>query len=263
MNISNIPGLELANPTHTDFLRKATLQEVCDRFNNQYAPFKNSENKACKGVYDTTLAVLNHYQLLGEVYSYIDQTSSKQMFSLSKDIIEKNKDKEVTENNSEHKQIQKFKSDTNNVNIERLKKLSSATNKSRVLIERCIKKKLEYDLSIEEIMHLSSEKKCYYTGVAFEPCGDNSLTFDRISNKVGYVSGNVVACTQKVNELKSSLFESTHSLFKDISDLKQFVDVIYAKSCGNNTDCESEIEKDFDIDKYLNEITIKGLKQRG
>jgi len=76
-------------------------------------------------------------------------------------------------------------------------------------IEKAREKGMEFDLSLAEFAKIVGRKTCFYTGVVMrKPIGANStdfhdLTLDRIDNKKGYVSGNVVACTRAANQLKA------------------------------------------------------------
>lgn len=70
---------------------------------------------------------------------------------------------------------------------------------------------IEFTLSFRAMKNLLSATKCYYTGLLLtNPEGPeeaklkpSDLTIDRIDCKVGYVSGNVVACSNAANQLKS------------------------------------------------------------
>lgn len=91
---------------------------------------------------------------------------------------------------------------------------------------------LEFSLSIEEMSALLKTRVCYYTDadlVVFphdreamkrkgEALPGNYLTLDRKDNNKGYVSGNVVACSQEINKLKDQMsaveFERTVSMKK-------------------------------------------------
>ena len=56
-------------------------------------------------------------------------------------------------------------------------------------------------------------KRCYYTGIRFdEKIKDKQLTLDRVDRLQGYVKGNVVACTDKANQMKMHLFECQSAL---------------------------------------------------
>ena len=62
-------------------------------------------------------------------------------------------------------------------------------------------------------MKLYKTKRCYYTGVRFdEKIKDKQLTLDRVDRFQGYVKGNVVACTDKANQIKMQLFECQSAL---------------------------------------------------
>lgn len=67
---------------------------------------------------------------------------------------------------------------------------------------------IEFMLTQNQYRKLTKQTHCFYTGVKFEAEGDNKISIDRIDNVKGYVDGNVVACTCKINKLKQSLFES-------------------------------------------------------
>jgi len=87
---------------------------------------------------------------------------------------------------------------------------------------------IKFDLSLDDIQDIILAKKCYYTNVTFDN-KDNLKTVDRINNKKGYVKGNVVACTDKINQFKNEILENKKSrLFNDVADLKKFVDILYA-----------------------------------
>lgn len=60
-----------------------------------------------------------------------------------------------------------------------------------------------------EIYH-SQDGKCFYTGAelhvkAGEGRKENSLSVDRVNNKLGYTRENVVFCTSRINTVKSNL----------------------------------------------------------
>jgi len=65
-------------------------------------------------------------------------------------------------------------------------------------------RKIDFDLSFNETKKLLNQKKCYFTGHDFDE-QNNIRTFDRIDNNLGYINGNVVACTKEFNEKKGSL----------------------------------------------------------
>lgn len=81
-------------------------------------------------------------------------------------------------------------------------------------------RKKEFNLTLEDIRKLLLTKKCYYLDCPLEEYDSslpdskhspNERTIDRIDNTLGYVSGNVVACSRKANQLKNIVFESGFS----------------------------------------------------
>lgn len=78
-------------------------------------------------------------------------------------------------------------------------------------------KVLEYNLTLEYIKELllKQEYKDYYTGLVPENYEDYSL--DRIDSNLGYIEGNVVITTNRVNAMKNDM--STEEFKKLISDL--------------------------------------------
>lgn len=64
---------------------------------------------------------------------------------------------------------------------------------------------IKFDLSFMVLKNLMEQKKCFYTGRKFEPKGDHALSIDRMDNKIGYVDGNVVACTVEINRKKTDI----------------------------------------------------------
>jgi len=66
---------------------------------------------------------------------------------------------------------------------------------------------LDFNLTFRTVKRLLTQEKCYFTGEEFveDLNVDNSRTFDRLDNNKGYVEGNVVACTRRINESKGNL----------------------------------------------------------
>jgi len=79
-------------------------------------------------------------------------------------------------------------------------------------IQYCVDKKIEFNLSFYEFKRLITAKYCKYTGtlLTHRPPGKKNMnssdvTIDRVDNKVGYVTGNVVACCHAYNSFKGVL----------------------------------------------------------
>lgn len=68
---------------------------------------------------------------------------------------------------------------------------------------------IKFTLSLTSFRNLMRAKKCYYTGVELTygiGAGEKQstdITVDRVDNQLGYVKGNVVACSHAANQLKS------------------------------------------------------------
>jgi hypothetical protein len=79
---------------------------------------------------------------------------------------------------------------------------------------------LEFTLTFTSMKNLLSAKKCHYTGVPIAVNADpqkgiHKLTLDRVDSTKGYIPGNVVACADVVNSMKS-VIEQNPELFKKI-----------------------------------------------
>ena len=86
----------------------------------------------------------------------------------------------------------------------------------RIISIKTKRGELGFDIDLEYISNLYEKQKgkCIYTGVKMltkKGSGllDNTLSFDRINSEIGYLKGNVVLCTKKVNVCKSNLDEDT------------------------------------------------------
>ena len=63
----------------------------------------------------------------------------------------------------------------------------------------------DFTLSFAEYKRLMLKKTCAYSGIPFADVINvwASRTLDRVDSSLGYVSGNVVACTHGMNQIKS------------------------------------------------------------
>lgn len=86
------------------------------------------------------------------------------------------------------------------------------------IYQSAVDRKLEFDLSFDTVRSLLEEPTCYYTKKPFEETGNFARSFDRVNSDLGYVEGNVVACTVDINSKKSNLsFEEIEILYKVLS----------------------------------------------
>lgn len=84
----------------------------------------------------------------------------------------------------------------------------------------------DFNLTFSDVKRLLSRKKCAYTGVSFEPTGDNQRTIDRIDHTKGYVKGNVVPVTDLSNRVKNSLFEEHSGCDLTFSEVVKMIKVL-------------------------------------
>ena len=66
---------------------------------------------------------------------------------------------------------------------------------------------IEVNLTFAELKKVLKTKKCFFTGVELDYIENtpNQLTVDRLDNDLGYVNGNIVACSKEFNEIKGNL----------------------------------------------------------
>lgn len=83
-------------------------------------------------------------------------------------------------------------------------------------IESCKRRGIEFNLSLISVHNILRAKYCFYTGIeltrppyrfdGYVPQGyerkNTDVTIERLDNRLGYVSKNVVACSKYANSLK-------------------------------------------------------------
>lgn len=82
-------------------------------------------------------------------------------------------------------------------------------------IQDAQKRKIEFTLSFAQFKRLCHTSKCFYTGTLLTlqtgPEQKHSdLTLDRVDSSKGYVPGNVVACCNLFNNIKSTFENPSH-----------------------------------------------------
>lgn len=86
--------------------------------------------------------------------------------------------------------------------------MKSTVQKKRNCLRANAKKRgIKFSLSAEDVRQLLTQTRCYYTGVLFSLDHANARhsSVDRVDPALGYVKGNVVMCTVRVNAAKSDL----------------------------------------------------------
>lgn len=96
---------------------------------------------------------------------------------------------------------------------------SMVANKFLNLKASATRRGKEFNLRIADVRNLLRRKRCYYTNVPFDTTV-NLRSIDRIDCTKGYVKGNVVACTVRINHLKS-IFEHNNNVSKE--EIKKFL----------------------------------------
>ena len=89
--------------------------------------------------------------------------------------------------------------------------LEDILTKRLQLLRSAKSRNLEFNLTDEDVRQILERKTCYYTKARFSSSPDYQRTVDRIDNKLGYISGNVVACIHGVNQLKNLLIENNNN----------------------------------------------------
>lgn len=110
---------------------------------------------------------------------------------------------------------------------------------------------IEFDLSIERLAELCSNKTCYFSKETMtfyahdsselrsgnRKLPDNYLTIDRLDSDKGYIDENVVACTHSMNQLKDQMTkeEFEHAMaVRTIMANKNFTPAQLALIAGNH-----------------------------
>ena len=118
-----------------------------------------------------------------------------------------------------------------NIDVVSLRQDKTTITLEDVLLKRlqlyrsAVSRNIEFSLDDEDVRTILERKTCYYTGARFRDNTDYHRTVDRIDNKLGYVKGNVVACTLGANRLKNIILEDTrdNKFVLTITQLKKMV----------------------------------------
>lgn len=92
-------------------------------------------------------------------------------------------------------------------------RLIAIAQKYKNLVQSAKSRNKEFNLTFNDVKKLIERKTCYYTKVKFNNNDPRYVrTIDRKNASLGYVRGNVVACTKQANYLKENIFESSSNL---------------------------------------------------
>lgn len=123
-------------------------------------------------------------------------------------------------------------------------------SKKRDAKSRCI----EFSLSLTSLRNIMRAEKCFFTGVKL--CNE-TLSIDRIDNKLGYEKGNVCACHVDFNSLKGSV-ENNKSLDIELAmkGFKKAHKILSKKSIGKIVG-----EYGYSVGDYVARKTRKNNRQ--
>lgn len=225
------PNTKFGSATLLKFVKNASFLDMCKR---------HSENRHHRSTPSMANSIKNLEEILDQleskniVYSYLDASTNWKQFYLTDEahnIMKSNQDNIVhIHRNEEIPTV-----NTANYNLDHLHNIAS---KFVNTLRSAMRRNLDFNLTMEDVEILLSEKVCYYTGKTFTV--EDPLTFDRIKSNKGYIKGNVVACSDSANKLKNTLLECDDPMFKNIDELKKFVDNIYIAS-SDKTDPFAEL----------------------
>lgn len=99
------------------------------------------------------------------------------------------------------------------------------------LLQSAQRRHLDFNLSLVDVRNLLLRKTCYYSNVKFHPSPghEHSRTIDRLDCNKGYVKGNVVACTYKMNIFKENAFEHKEV---DLKSIQKMLNVLIRAATG-------------------------------
>lgn len=99
------------------------------------------------------------------------------------------------------------------------------------LLQSAQRRHLDFNLSLVDVRNLLLRKTCYYSNVKFHPNPghEHSRTIDRLDCNKGYVKGNVVACTYKMNIFKENVFEHKEV---DLKSIQKMLNVLIRAATG-------------------------------
>lgn len=218
------PDTKFGSATLLKFVKNASFLDLCKR---------HSENRHHRSTPSMASSIKNLEEILDQleskniVYSYLDASTNWKQFYLTDEAhnIMNSKSNNVV-NIRQAEEIPTIAKVNSN-----LDHLHNIASKFVNTLRSAMRRNLDFNLTMEDVEVLMAEKVCYYTGKPFT--AEDPLTFDRIDSNKGYIKGNVVACSDSSNKMKNTLLECADPMFKNIAELKKFVDNIYIATSDN------------------------------
>lgn len=100
--------------------------------------------------------------------------------------------------------------------------LDYAKEKLNFLQKRAIKKRIDFNLDLEDILRMNAIERCELTGVkltkstAYGALRFNASTLDRVDHMKGYVKGNVMVICNSANKLKARYEDPSNSEYAEL-----------------------------------------------
>lgn len=250
MDMSLLPDdIKFANKNQQNYIEKAGIVEICRKYASYERMRKQSDMKhvikCLQGILDK-LAESGHVtrshnfntdwthyhantpQVI-EMYQRQQKENQQELQKKAKSSVEVKVDSKVNLIADANKQyhIDPMKFDVNDYTLTGINLTCAIAEKYRNLAFSARSRGLKFNLTLEDVESIILAKHCYYSNVEFDGV-THIKTVDRIDNTKGYISGNVVACTYEINQFKNDILESKQNrLFKNVVDLKRFVDILF------------------------------------
>lgn len=232
MNPNLLPeNFKFANQNQQAFINKASIMEICQKYRT-YERVRNQINM--KSMISTTKKILDKLVDDGYVSKITNPNSDWNVYcptDKSEPTYEAKQNMNTYSNVSEFNDILddkgQIKFDIKESKLSGIDLVCAIADKYRNIAFSARSRGIKFDLTLDDIEGIILADRCYYSNVLFD--GERNIkTIDRVDSTKGYVSGNIVPCTSKINSLKNNLLEHKDTrLFESVHDLKRFVDILY------------------------------------
>lgn len=243
MDVNLLPAnFKPATPNQMVFLKKATINEICMKYSTYERIHTRQDMITTVTKIRAVLDSLVDKGLVKRVKNtstqwnvYMPTPKENKIFNLEtpNSLEVKSSTESIVppvHTNQDQKIDADMKFSTLDYDLSGIDLICAIAAKYRSLAFSARSRGIKFDLSLDDVQDIILSKRCYYTNVEFDD-KENLKSVDRVNNKKGYVKDNVVVCTKKINEFKNEILEHRkNKLFNDVSDLKRFVDILYATS---------------------------------